>query len=232
MRCAQRKNIRSRILCWIAPIDLKRATDCIRAIFRTFIGRKPPGVHVTKRKMYRRAVMERHWRNKRTGADDWPITRWPRYLRWYWLAIECLCNRKCQTRRHLVHLPFSPLSDRRPTLCSSLYLSLCYYLILYLSYLPDLACLSRAMPFSVTFRDEIGFMALFSSFVDNVYRQIAHQKSAALLLRRNNGVRSLLHVVSGKNLNNIWYFVIFWYLQRKLRFFCRKLFNIMSLLKY
>lgn len=59
-----------------------------------------PGVHSAKitacmsrtqsTKCIKRAVIEWHWRNKRTltGADDWPTTRWPRYLRWYWLAIK------------------------------------------------------------------------------------------------------------------------------------------------
>lgn len=125
------KNIRSRILCRIAPIDSKRATDCIRAIFRAFTARKPPGVHVTKRKMYRAcAVMERYWRNKRTGADDWPITRWPRYLRWYWLghwmSVQPQTSNASAPRTSsppILPRP-RPRLDCRPTLCPSLSLPL------------------------------------------------------------------------------------------------------------
>lgn len=194
------KNIRSRILCRIAPIDSKRATDCIRAIFRAFTARKPPGVHVTKRKMYRAcAVMERYWRNKRTGADDWPITRWPRYLRWYWLGHWMsvqpqTSNASAPRTSSSPILPGPDLTVVRPFVLRSL----CHYLILYPSHLPDFAYLPHAMFFPVTLHDEIGFMALFSSFVDNIYRQIARRKSAAPLLRRNNGVHSPLRVVNEK----------------------------------
>jgi len=85
-----------------------------------------PGVHSAKitacishtqsTKCIKRAVIERHWRNKRTGADDWPTTRWPRYLRWYWLAIKYLYSHN-QTCRHLTLLPLHPsFSAHRPFL--------------------------------------------------------------------------------------------------------------------
>lgn len=199
----QKKNIRSRILCRIASIDSKRAADCIRTIFRAFTARKPPGVHVTKRKMYRAcAVMERHWRNKRTGADDWPITRWPRYLRWYWLGHWMsvqpqTSNASAPRTSSPLPPPTRPSSDPL-SFALSLSPSLCHYLILYPSHLLDFAYLPHAMSFPVTLHDEIGFMALFSSFVGNIYRQIARRKSAAPLLRRNNGVHSPLRVVSEK----------------------------------
>ena len=106
--------------CACTRIDLKRAA---RRQFSGRPGRKNRRVRVTKRKMYRACchrTLTWRWRNKRTGADDWPITRWPGYLGWYRLTVECSCSHDHQTRRHLVCVtPFSlhsPLfSDRRPS---------------------------------------------------------------------------------------------------------------------
>lgn len=178
----------------------KEQPDCARTIFRASGAQKPPPCAVTKRKMYRACrhrTLTRHWRNKRTGADDWPITRWPGYLRWYRLAIECPCSRDHQNASApRVPSPFpsdSSFSDRvvRPSI-------LCIIRSLVLTRprpsppCPTVcvgACVCPSVPrcpFSSLPRREIGFMTLFSSFADDVYQQIARRKRC-FVLRRHNG---------------------------------------------
>lgn len=197
MRRAQRKNIRSFRVESRQSIRKAQPTA-----FGQFSGRsqrenRRACTSQSAKCIESRPVMERHWRNKRTGADDWPITRWPIYL-WYWLTIECLFNRKRQTRRHLAHLPLLlPLS--RPS-SDPLSFALCYYLILYLSYLPPISPACHAMVLLSRFPARRNWIYGFIFFLcgHNVHRQIARRKSTAPLLRRNNGVHSPRRVVIEK----------------------------------
>lgn len=169
-----------------------------------------PGVHGAKaacachvqRKMYRtcrqcRSFYERHWRNKRTGADDWPITQWPRYLPWYWLNID-LSATAAVKRVGTSHLPnpfppsLYPIVVPPFPLFSDVRITQSYFLVLTLS--PSLVldrltvCVRATLPlFLVSLHDEIGFIALFSPLRT---ASISRLLVESVVLQGNNGASS------------------------------------------
>lgn len=192
-RQTERGKISNRAACRRAwRIDSKKSSQTALGQFSGRPGRKNRRCASQSAKCIERAchrTLTRHWRNKRTGADDWPITRWPGYHRM--ILISRRMSVQPRPSKRVGTSCLIPRPRHFPTVSSvprSLYYSIsCTYPTSPSSMWVVCVCVwvrSRC-PFQSLSRDEIGFMALFSSFADDVYQQIARRKRCFVL--RHNG---------------------------------------------